>query len=1017
MNKNVKRIIAAAVIILLIIACVRIHPKETGEHTDDLILTREQLNQPGRKVGVPTGSANVMIAEHELPQAEIVYMEDSTTGYETVKQGKIDAFIYDRKQMQLAIAGGLSGVRLLDENMDESVRIAVGLSPTTDIPDLKNSMNAFIAEARRDGTLADMYHRWIEIHDETMPWIAPVEEPRYHLRVGTSGTVPPYSYYSGDGLTGHDIELAYRFAAWLGADVEFKVYDYSALISAAVTGDVDCIMANLNVTPERAETIPFSDELYTEDVGIMVRGDPGMTSLKQLASATFGVQTGTTVDADVRARFPDAQIMYFDTLADQLTALRAGKVDAISRDAGILRYMMMENDDIVMLDEKLSDVSMAPAFSRDGKGPQLCEQYNRFIRQLWDDGTMDRISETWFGENESSRTVIDYENLPGPNGTLFMAADATFAPFAYVKDGKIVGYDVDVMARFCEANGYRMEVKNIAFSGVLAAVQSGKADFAACNITVTGERAEQVLFGEPDFRGGNAVAILKKAGGSSGGLRSVWDLNGREVGVQTGTPYDSIVSGALPDARLQYFNFHSDMVAALESGRIDAFPGDEPVMRLLMAENNRIRILDGQLDTFDFGFVFSKTEAGDRIRKQFNEWLAGMKNSGELEKLIRKWTDGPESAKTVPDYKALPATNGTMRFVTDGDYAPMEYYRGSELIGIDVDLAIRFCQASGYGLNVEVIHLDSILPAIQSGKADFAAAGLGITEERKESVNFSDPYYTGGTVFAALKADQASAGQDSFWTGIRTSFNKTFIREERWRLFLEGVITTLVITVLSIMFGTILGFLVFMLCRNGNKAANLITRFVIWLVHGMPVVVLLMVLYYVVFAIDVVIDIGLFDLKLFSIGFREIGAKNVAVVGFTLTFGAAVFSLLKMGVGAVDKGQYEAASALGYSNRRTFFRIILPQALPHVLPAYKGEIVSLIKATAVVGYIAVQDLTKMGDIVRSRTYEAFFPLIAVTVIYFVLEGLIGFTVSRVSVNLNPKRRKPERILKGVKTDD
>ena len=86
------------------------------------------------------------------------------------------------------------------------------------------------------------------------------------------------------------------------------------------------------------------------------------------------------------------------------------------------------------------------------------------------------------------------------------------------------------------------------------------------------------------------------------------------------------------------------------------------------------------------------------------------------------------------------------------------------------------------------------------------------------------------------------------------------------------------------------------------------------------------------------------------------------------------------------------------------------------MPAYKGEIVGLIKATAIVGYIAVQDLTKMGDIVRSRTYEAFFPLIAVTVIYFLLEGLIGFMVSRFTININPRRRKPEDILKGVRAD-
>ena len=95
----------------------------------------------------------------------------------------------------------------------------------------------------------------------------------------------------------------------------------------------------------------------------------------------------------------------------------------------------------------------------------------------------------------------------------------------------------------------------------------------------------------------------------------------------------------------------------------------------------------------------------------------------------------------------------------------------------------------------------------------------------------------------------------------------------------------------------------------------------------------------------------------------------------------------------------------------------MEQAVPHFLPSFKGEVVSLIKATAIVGYIAVQDLTKMGDIVRGRTYEAFFPLIAVAVIYFILGGLLTFTVGRIEKLINPKRRKRKDILKGVKVHD
>ena len=207
----------------------------------------------------------------------------------------------------------------------------------------------------------------------------------------------------------------------------------------------------------------------------------------------------------------------------------------------------------------------------------------------------------------------------------------------------------------------------------------------------------------------------------------------------------------------------------------------------------------------------------------------------------------------------------------------------------------------------------------------------------------------------------------------------------------------MLITLLSVLFGTLLGFAVYLLCRNGNPIANKLTGWCIWLVEGMPMVVLLMVLYYIIF--------------------RGMGGLVVSVISFSLTFGASMYGMLCSGVKAVDRGQTEAAYALGYTDRKTFFEIILPQAAQHFMPSYKGQVVALLKATAVVGYIAVQDLTKMGDIVRSRTYEAFFPLIAVTVIYFLLAGLLIRIIEKVIGNINPKNRKPEQILKGVKTHD
>ncbi len=486
---------------------------------------------------------------------------------------------------------------------------------------------------------------------------------------------------------------------------------------------------------------------------------------------------------------------------------------------------------------------------------------------------------------------------------------------------------------------------------------------------------------------------------AKGEFSSLDELSKARIGIQTGTNFGDIVKERLPESELSWYNTQPDLIMALETNKIDAFPVDEPVMRYIMGENDNLTYIPEYLDSFEFAYGFPKNQKGEELCKKFNAYLSEKAADGTLKEMEDKWFGSDESLKDIKDISSLPATNGTLVMATEAAYVPFEYVRGSTVVGYDIEVAIGFCEAYGYGLEIVNMSFDAVLPAVQSGKCDFAGSGLTITPERAESVLFSEPNYKGGVVLAVKKDAAAIAGTTGFFEGIRASFEKTFIREDRWRLFVEGVINSLLITILSILFGTALGFAVFMLCRKNNAAANAITKFCLWLVQGMPMVVLLMILYYIIFASFAISGIA------------------VAVIGFTLTFGAAVFGMLKIGVGAVDNGQYEAAWALGYSETRTFFKIILPQALPHVMPSYRGQIVDLIKSTAIVGYIAVQDLTKMGDIVRSRTYEAFFPLIAVTVIYFVLESALGFLVGRLEKRIDSKGRRRETILKGIEIND
>ncbi|MBQ2201231.1 MAG: transporter substrate-binding domain-containing protein, partial [Clostridia bacterium] len=255
--------------ILALIMCLLLGCSKSGSEPITLLA---QLGEEGRKIGVPGDMLEFDTLKRDYPNAEVLVYNDYPAAYDDVAKGRLDAFVYARREMEFALANGTKGVRLLDENYSKNT-VAVGISPKASVPDLQSKINAFLAESKANGTLDNMYLRWVIEADDTMPDIAMPEHPSTHLRIGTTGTVMPYSYFVGTELAGYDVELAFRFAAWLGADVEFKIYDFGGIVAAAQSGDVDCIMSNLYVTPENVEAIPFSDPLFDVEITAMVRDD------------------------------------------------------------------------------------------------------------------------------------------------------------------------------------------------------------------------------------------------------------------------------------------------------------------------------------------------------------------------------------------------------------------------------------------------------------------------------------------------------------------------------------------------------------------------------------------------------------------------------------------------------------------------------------------------------------------------------------------------------------------------
>ncbi len=206
---------------------------------------------------------------------------------------------------------------------------------------------------------------------------------------------------------------------------------------------------------------------------------------------------------------------------------------------------------------------------------------------------------------------------------------------------------------------------------------------------------------------------------------------------------------------------------------------------------------------------------------------------------------------------------------------------------------------------------------------------------------------------------------------LQDRFYLNFIKDDRWMYIVDGLETTLLVTFFAVLIGIVLGFLVAAVRSTYDKTGklkilNILCQIYLTVIRGTPVVVQLLIIYFVIF------------------GSVNIEKVPVAIMAFGLNSGAYVAEIFRSGIMSIDAGQFEAGRSLGFNYVQTMRYIIMPQAFKNVLPALGNEFIVLLKETSVAGYIALQDLTKGGDIIRSRTYDAFMPLIAVALIYLAM---------------------------------
>ena len=238
-------------------------------------------------------------------------------------------------------------------------------------------------------------------------------------------------------------------------------------------------------------------------------------TLEDLAGKTVGVQLGTTGDllmseevGEGEDKLGIAGVEQYNKAADAVQALLTNKIDAVCIDDQVAKNFVAANpDELTTLDTAFAEESYAIAVSKDN--PDLTEQLNGAIAELKENGTLDAILDKYIAKVEGAEGYVSPEGTEYPNGTLVMATNATFDPYEYIENGEIVGIDAEFAKALCDKLGYDLHIEDMEFDSIIAAVNSGKADFGMAGMTVTPERQEQIDFTDTYCTAAQSIIVLK----------------------------------------------------------------------------------------------------------------------------------------------------------------------------------------------------------------------------------------------------------------------------------------------------------------------------------------------------------------------------------------------------------------------------------------------------------------------------------------------------------------------------
>lgn len=678
-----------------------------------------------------------------------------------------------------------------------------------------------------------------------------------------------------------------------------------------------------------------------------------------------------------------------------------------------------------------------------------------------------------------------------------VGTNAEFPPFEYIgNDGEPDGFDMAVMRAIGEAEGFEVEFTNMEFKSLVASLATGSLDAVIAGMTVTEERQQSVDFSDSYYTAKQCIVIPKDSD-----ITSLADLNGKKIAVQEGTTGDILCTPAEDNdvitdenTEVKRFKKGTDAIVTLNNGGVDAVVIDKNPAENFVANNqDKLKMVEDDTSTEEYAIAVGKGDT--ELLEKINAGLAKIKEDGTFDKLVAEYIGGEEEEEA-----STAEAEFTVNVGTNAEFPPFEYIGDDgEPDGFDMAVIKAIGEAEGFDVKITNMEFKSLIASLSTGSLDAVIAGMTVTEERQQSVDFSDSYYTAtqcivipkdsditsladlngkkvavqeGTTgdilctpaedndvitdentevqrfkkgtdavvalnnggvdavvidknpaenFVANNADTLTMIEDdtsteeyaiavgkgntellekinsglakikedgtfdalvaeyiegndaeSSETQERTfleNLKYVFVDTNGYQLMLNGLGVTIGISFAAGVLGIALGFVLALmkLTETRKKRKTVLSRIAgayIDIIRGTPAMVQLLIMFMVIF--------------------RSRYAPVAAILSFGMNSGAYVAENIRAGILAVDVGQMEGGRSLGFTYGETMRYIILPQAIKNVIPALGNEMITLVKETSIVGYVAIVDLTKAGDFIVSRTYQAFLPLIAVAIVYYII---------------------------------